>query len=171
MIRGLPVEAPPEEQVSGFKRGFVTHVDTGRVTTAYRRRPVIDTLLDTDQITESEYDALSYYRDQALLADKSPVRSNIDFSVRASGNGPGAAILSALIETGRLERDMGVLWLVARRVAVDDWTLARWCIERFGGRERYGRDGKFVAIVPIREKHHMKFARMDLRMAARRIAR
>lgn len=165
-----PFETPTLAQVVGgsFRRDFVTHVDTQTKAMAYRRRPMIDILLDTDQIDQKEYDALAYYRDQALLADKSPSRSCLDVSPRG-GNGPGVAILSALIETGRIERDLGILWEIARFVAVEDKSLAQWCIAKFGGRERYDGKGKFVAIVPINEKRHMMSARLDLRMAARRI--
>lgn len=169
-LEAEPFETPTVSQITGgtFRRDFVTHVDTQTKTMAYRRRPMIDILLDTDQIDQKEYDVLAYYRDQALLADKSPTRSCLDTSPRG-GNGPGVTILSALIETGRIERDMGGLWEIARFIAVDDKSLAQWCITKFGGRERYDGNGKFVAIVPINEKRHMTTARMELRMAARRI--
>jgi hypothetical protein len=74
-----------------------------------------------------------------------------------------------MIETGRLERDLGSLWELARKVAVDDMTIARWCIDKFGGRERYDAKGRFVAVVPIAEKRHKALARLELKMAARRI--
>lgn len=37
--------------------------------------PVIDTLHNKGDLTNEEYENLTYYRDQASLADKSPVRS------------------------------------------------------------------------------------------------
>lgn len=137
---------------------------------ARRALPVIDTLHEQGQLTDAEYSALAYYRDQASLADRSPVRSCCDTSP-SSGNGPGVAILSAMLETGRIERDLGQLADIARAVAVDDVSLAQWCIDKFGGRERYDGKGRFVAIVPICEKRHMETARMELRMAAHRIVR
>lgn len=153
---------------------------------AYRIVPVIDTLRAMGRaeeagnvppaqrrgISQTEWEALAYYRDQASLADRSPVRSCCDMSPRG-GNGPGVAILSAMIETGRLERDMGVLADIARAVAVEDRSLTEWCIARHGGREK-STNGKVVAIVPRGlddGKGHIAMARMELRMAAQRIAR
>ena len=98
---------------------------------ANRLVPVIFRLHEAGVLNDREFEALAYYRDQASLADKSPTRSCIDFSPRG-GHGPGVAIMSASLETGRMERDMGPLWSLCRAVAVDDVTLERWCIERYG---------------------------------------
>lgn len=135
--------------------------------------PVIDTLHNGGFLSEKEWEALNYYRDQASLAEKSPVRSCCDNSPRG-GHGPGVAIISALIETGRLERDMGQLMDIARAVAVDDMSLTQWCINKHGGREKQ-RKGEPTIIVPRGNdstvKRNMDIARMELRMAAHRIAR
>lgn len=135
---------------------------------ARRVIPVIDQELERGHLTPKEHEILAYYRDQASLAEKSPVRSCCDNSPRGD-NGPGVAILSAMIETGRLERELGALWPLARAIAVDDLSISQWCIRKFGGRERYDGKGKFVAVVPINEKAHKAMARMELKMAARRI--
>ncbi|MEM9085320.1 MAG: hypothetical protein AAGB23_05305 [Pseudomonadota bacterium] len=89
--------------------------------------PAIDLLKAREDLSQEEYDALAYYRDQALLADKSPVRSCIDFSPKG-GHGPGVAILSAQQETGRIERNFGSLWPLCRAVVVDDVSLEDWCL-------------------------------------------
>lgn len=137
---------------------------------AHRRVPMIDQMLKRDQITHQEYAALAHYRDQASLAESSPVKSCLDRSIRAgNGNGPSAAVISAMLETSRIERDLGSLLDIARAVAVDDKSLSQWCIDKHGGRERYNGSGEFVAMVPVNEKQHMAMARMELRMAARRI--
>lgn len=138
---------------------------------AYKRVAVIDTMLQRDQITPQEHQLLAYYRDQASLADSSPLKSCIDFSVKGGDMGPSAAITSAILETARIERDMGQLWPLARSVAVNDMTIAQWCIDRCGGRERYDGKGKFIAVVPIGEARAVKLAVMELRMAARRIVK
>lgn len=147
----------------------------GEIVTAGMARkivPAIETLHKRGLIDSREYEALAYYRDQASLAEQSPVRSCCDTSPRGgSDHGPGVAILSAMLETGRIERDLGQLLDIARAVAVDDMSLSQWCIAKHGGRERYDGKGRFVAIVPICEKRHMDMARLDLRMAARRIIR
>lgn len=129
---------------------------------ARRVLPVIDQLHGKGLLNEADYANLAYYRDQASLADHSPVRSCCDDSPRG-GNGPGIAVVSASLETGRMERDMGQLWQIARAIAVDDWTIERWCMERYGSKEH---DGK---VMPIHPDKHVKMARMELRMAARRI--
>lgn len=136
---------------------------------ARRIIPMIDTLHERGDLGPREYHILAYYRDQAGLAERSPVKSCCDDSVGGNGHGPGVAIMSAALETARLEREMGSLWELARKVAVDDWSLSRWCIEKFGGRERYDKQGKLVAIVPVNEKDNIQRARLDLRQAARRI--
>lgn len=138
---------------------------------AYKRVPVIDTMLARDQITPQEYLLLSYYRDQASLADRSPLKSCIDFSVTGGDTAPSAALTSALLETARIERDMQSLWPLARAVAVDDVSLTEWCIRQHGGRERYDGKGKFIAVVPVGEKNVVGMALMELRMAARRIVK
>lgn len=136
---------------------------------ARRIIPMIDILHERGDLGPREYAILAYYRDQAGMADRSPVKSCCDNSISGGGHGPGIAILSATLETARMERNMGSLWELARKVAVDDWSLSRWCIEKFGGRERYDSKGKLVAVVPVNEKRHVQMARMELRMAARRI--
>lgn len=136
----------------------------------YRRVPVIETMLDRKQITHDEYRRLAHYRDQASLAERSPVKSCLDQGTGGGGDIPiSAAITSAILSTARIERDLGSLADIARAVAVDDMSLCQWCIGRFGSRERYGPGGKFVAIVPINEKANVDLARLELRMAASRI--
>lgn len=138
---------------------------------AYKRIPVIETMLTRGQLTDREFVVLDYYRQQASLADKSPLKSCIDFSVNGGDTAPSAAITSALLETARIERDMQSLWPLARAVAVDDVSLTEWCIRQYGGRERYGPKGNFIAMVPVREKSVVGQAMMELKMAARRIVK
>jgi len=133
--------------------------------------PVIETMLTRKQITDREFVVLDYYRQQASLAGRSPIKSCIDFSVTGGDMGPSAAITSATLETARIERDLGSLWQITRAVAVDDISLTEWCIKKHGGRERYNGKGKFIAMVPINEKSTVGTALMELKMAARRICK
>jgi hypothetical protein len=134
--------------------------------------PAIDMLVKQDIITQKEWEMLDYYRSQALRADRSPAKCVLDRSVGGNDGGePGVELMSAMLETGRIERDLGELRDIARAVAVDDITLARWCIHKHGGRERYDGQGDFVAVVPICEKRHMKLARLELKHAAGRIVK
>ncbi len=138
---------------------------------AYHRIPVIETMLTRKQITDREFVVLDYYRQQAGIADSSPVKSCIDFSVTGGDIGASAAITSATLETARIERDLGSLRQVARAVAVNDISLTEYCINKYGGRERYDGKGKFVAMVPVNEKSVIGMALLDLKMAARRIVK
>lgn len=133
--------------------------------------PVIDTMLTRKQLTDKEHTALSYYRDQASLADRSPLKSCIDFTVTGGDGYPSAALTSAILETARMERDMLSCWRIARAVAVDDISLTEWCIRQHGGRERYDGKGKFVAMVPVREKDVVGEALRELKSAAGRIVK
>jgi hypothetical protein len=137
---------------------------------ARRIIPMIDILAERGDLTPREHNALAYYRDQASLAERSPVKSCCDNTPGGSGNGPGVAIMSASIETARLERKMGALWRIARAIAVNDWSLSRWCVEQYGGRERYDKNGKLVAIVPVGEQRRLKEARREIKLAASKLA-
>jgi len=141
-------------------------------------------LFDTDKLTPSQFDNLSYYRTQANQAqDDEKLSGSLDPEKMMGGGGgsagskiPASLMLCspAILETARIERELlrygqEVLDLV-RFVARDDRTLAQWCIERHGGRERYKTDKKgdpvFVAVVPVCEKRVMKQALQDLKYAA-----
>lgn len=147
------------------------HNDTRSAGVARRIIPTIETLHKRGKLCDRRFEALAYYRDQANLAERSPVKDSCDFSVGGGDGGPGVAIISAQIETGRMERDLGALRGIAQAVARDDKSLTQWCVEQFGGRERLDGKGKVVAIVPVREKATVAKALLELRMAADRIAR
>jgi hypothetical protein len=118
--------------------------------------PVIVRLHEQGVLNDREFAALAYYRDQASLADRSPMRSCIDFSPKG-GHGPGVAILSAQLETARLERDMGQLWTLCRAVCVDDVSLPRWCEQRHGSAVMADRD---------EARHLIGIATLELKYAA-----
>ena len=161
-------DPPPIEPTPERMRRQSSHKIPG--TRAVKLVPVIDTMLTRGQITDKQYIALAYYRDQASLADRSPLKSCIDFSVTGGDSHPSAALASAMLETSRIERDMGSVWQIARAVAVDDVSLTEWCCAHYGSRERYNSDGNVIAIVPMGYKS-MEFALMDLKHAAGRIVK
>lgn len=156
------------------------HNDFVSMGAAVRQVPVIETLLRTGKLTQAEFDVLNHYRDQASRAEDDWAQESTLAPSRVMGGGGGSfgskipvALMAtpAMLETARIERDLGSLLPIARAIAVDDWSLSRWCIEQHGGRERYDDKGAFVAIVPVAEKRVMDIARLELRMAARRIVR
>lgn len=116
---------------------------------ARRVVPEIVRLHEKGVINDTEFTSLAYFRDQASLAEHSPIRSCVDFSPRA-GHGPGAAILSAKLETARMERDMGELSRIVRAVAVDDKSLEQWVADNY------------VSITPRR----VSIAALELKFAA-----
>lgn len=135
-----------------------------------RRVPVIDTMLARGELTETEHKRLAHYRDQASLADRSLTRSCLaQHAGGGTGMGPSAAVVSAIVTTARIERDLGSLADITRAVAVDDMSLTEWCVAQHGGRERYDGKGRFIAIVPVGERDCVGIARMDLKYAAGKI--
>ena len=168
------------DRILGPTEAREAHNDFYRAGIAFRMVPMIDTLLKAGTLTQAEYEALSHYRDQATRAEDdcaqegtlSPSRVMGGSGGLSSGKIPAILLATpALLETARIERDLGALQPIARAIAVDDWSLSRWCIEQHGGRERYDGKGEFVAMVPNSERRVMGYARIELKMAARRIVR
>jgi hypothetical protein len=163
------------------------HNDFQSAGMAMRVIPVIESMLLAGKLTRPQFNALDYYRDQAHRAEDDCAESSVLDAERIMGGGGGscggkipARLLTtpALVETARLERDLGQLRDIARAVAVDDVTLDRWCIEKRGGMEVYrtvtAKDGKptqeFVGIIP-RDPQALAVALLELRYAAGMIAR
>ena len=174
-------EPTPEQLASGKKflrptPHRIAHNDVEPAGAAMRVVPVIYTLVSTGQLTFAQYLALAYYRQQANQAEDDIAQAGTLAPEKIMGGGCGgariggyipASLLStpAIIETGRIERCIPTNLLdITQRVARDDWTLTRWCIEQHGGRERYSK-GKFVAMIPNGRKS-VENARMDLQFAA-----
>jgi len=129
--------------------------------------PPIERLYEAGKLSQGQFEVLAYYGEQARIADRSLTRSCCDFTPRGDGHGPTAAVLSAMLETARMEKLLGNLRHIARWVARDDRSLAQWCIHKHGGRERLNGEGKVIAIVPKREKTVMDEAHRELRQAAK----
>lgn len=153
----LYAEPTPEQAAAG-----AFHRELG----VYRRTPVIDTLFAEHKLTQRQYDGLSRYRTVAVDADRSPLRSCIDFSVRGNGEGLAPFGVRVNIELGRLETELRGLVHIARSVAVDDETLSSWAVRHSGGTERLR--GGVVSIEPSAKA--FKRAWMDLRMAGEWLA-
>jgi len=143
-----------------------THNEFRYAGVARRTKPPIETLKENEHLSQEQYDVLKFYAEQAQLAEKSPGRDSCDFSVRSGSGEPSMAIVSARIQTAVMENRMAQFVSVGRAVACDEMTIAQYCIERFGGRERYDKKGRFVAMVPKREKEVTEDARRELRQAA-----
>lgn len=161
--------APPKEDTIRSTKEAGQHGSFRRDGAAQRRQSVIDTLRDQARISVEVWEKLTYFREQSMIASIGLYRCPLDRSPRGNSDGRSVKHQSALIEVGRMERDLGALLDIAKAVAVDDTTLANWCIEQHGGRERYDKKGRFVAMVPRSEKRVMRLALIDLKTAAGRI--
>jgi hypothetical protein len=158
----------PRDVIAGPTLEQTRHGDYVRAGVSYKRVPVIDTMLTRQQITHEQHRLLAHYRDQAQLAERSQTKSCLDQRIGGGANDDyvPAVILSAKIETGRIERDLGSLLDITRAICVEDKTLTEWCVGIYGGRERYDGKGKFIAIVPNQEAVVMKRALAEIRYAA-----
>lgn len=171
-----PKTVNPVDCIVGPTDARLAHNDARRIGMAWRITPVIETLLLTRQISQREFEALSYYRDQASRAEDDMAQESTLSPSRVMGGSGGPsggkipAILMAtpaILKTARIERDLGSLRELTWRVCVCDWSLTRWAVETSGGRERYDA-GKLVAIVPL-DPRAVARARLQLRYAARTI--
>jgi len=154
------------------QKGLADYVSVGM---AHRRVPAIETLHARGMLSADEYRRLAFYRDQVSLAERSLTKSCLNIVIgmapgrAGSERGPSAATVSARLTVGRIERELGSLLAIARGVAVEDMSLSQWCVAKHGGREKFGADGEFVAMVPLAEKRVMAEAKLELKMAAARI--
>ena len=159
-------EPTPEQRAKGefIQGGNLATSATERAGLAYRRKPVIDVLRDEHKLTQRQYDGLARYRAIALVSERSPLKSCIDFSVR--GNGERLFNLRMNLELGKLETALLGLVHIARAVAVGDVTLSQWAVDQSGGKERLR--GAVVAIEP--SSRAFKDAWLDIRMAGEWLA-
>ena len=106
--------------------------DFVRANMAYRRVPVIVTLASEGILSQREYDGLNRYRDVAVAADMSPLRSCLDFSPSGTGEGQAPFGIRINRELGWLEGELGQLLYIARAVAVDDLSIEQWVSSKLG---------------------------------------
>lgn len=136
-----------------------------------RLRPPIDVMLDAGQLDMDRHDMLAWYAEQVAIGERSPVRDSLNQERYGGDAEPSAAIVSAMLNVARIERDLGSLLDIARAIAVDEMTIGQWCIKKHGSRERLDSDGRFVCLVPVAEKRVTQIALLELRMAADRIVK
>lgn len=177
--RGKPkdeISGPTPEQMEGgaFRLEDITDKRDGggtiNIGKAYRRRPMIVTLLASEVLDHDEYKALAHYRHHADMADRSPIRDSLNVTRGGSGLGPGLAVLNAIRVRDDCERAAGSLVDILRAVVVDDVSLAQWAIRIGGSMERsYTRQGGCVVTELRPRDNALASARLDIKMAARRV--
>lgn len=141
---------------------------------AYRLVPVIDTMAQTGKLSARQHYGLARYR--ALADDRSLTKDSTE-ALLQTGSGeplglpPGFAGMMVgkygwERSTAFLERELGMLYDIARAIAVDDVTVSRWAMDKGGAIER--RRGNVVWFEPRRKA--LAIAMMDIRMAGERLA-
>ena len=105
-----------------------------RLTLAYRRIPVIDTMAQTGKITPRQHYGLSRYREIAGQEDRSPMRDSLDKALHGRSNGQGIPLsaMRATHELDRLDHALGTFRAIARAIAVDDHTVSHWAATQGG---------------------------------------
>lgn len=122
----IQIAEPTPEQ---FAKGSYS-----RLTMAYRRVPVIDTLAETGKLTPRQFNGLARYRDVAIAEERSPMRDSLDRALqgRFGGNTDGSGYIRTAYELQRLESALGSLYPIARAVAVEDMTISQWAAHKGG---------------------------------------
>lgn len=158
------VAYPTPERISGH--------ETRREGMATRIVPTIDTLRNRERITEAEHKALGHYADQKCIADGSPLKDSIGRLLSPSGGDGGylpAAVVSARLRVGYLERELGQLRTIAEAIAYENITLTEWvCRQGYGRIKCETIDGVKVC-KPYADSRFYEYALLELRFAARRL--
>jgi hypothetical protein len=124
-VEAIPVETPTLEQQA---KGTFT-----RLTMAYRRTPVIDTMAQTRKLTPRQFNGLARYRDIAIAEERSPMRDSLDKALHGrGGSADGTGYIRIAYELQRLENALGALYPIARAIAVDDVTVSQYAAQKGG---------------------------------------
>lgn len=160
----LNVEHPTPERVTGH--------ETRREGLATRIVPTIDTLRNRERITDAEHKALGHYADQKCIAEGSPLKDSIGRLLSPSGGVGGylpAAVVSARLRVGYLERELGQLRTIAEAVAYENITLTEWVCRQGEGRIKCEVIDGVKVCKPYADSKHCEYALLELRFAARRL--
>ena len=162
----------PEQRAKGefVQGGNLATSANERAGLAYRRMPVIKTLLTTGKINQRQFDGLNRYADIAGLAERSELRSCIDFSPKGNGDGLPHFGVRMNIELGRLERALGALQPIAHAVAINQLTLAQWAMQQAGSVALNKSMGAKVITWFVPRRKAADIALVDIRFAGDRLA-
>jgi len=158
------VAYPTPERISGH--------ETRREGMATRIVPTIDTLRNRERITEAEHKALGHYADQKCIADGSPLKDSIGRLLSPSGGDGGylpAAVVSARLRVGYLERELGQLHTIAEAIAYENITLTEWVCRQGEGRIKCEAIDGVKICKPYADQRAYEYALLELRFAARRL--
>lgn len=107
-----------------------------RLTMAYRRIPVIDTMSQQGKLTARQFNGLARYRDVAIAEERSLIEDSVGKMMRGALGGGEVGKSPNMIRTAaemqRLEAALGNLRDIARAVAVDDVSVTQWAATKGG---------------------------------------
>lgn len=171
------IEGPTAEQFDAAKFELQDIVDRQggapiRIGKAYRRKPMIDTLLEQKVISYVEHKALKHYRHHADLIDHSPLKDSIRKLLRVQGGGTGGTAerhLYASRIVNDCERAAGQLVDILRAVVVYDISLSQWAMTRHGSTDRCRMQKGVRVCRPEPSNSAVNNARLEFQMAAKRV--
>lgn len=133
---------------------------------AVRRVDPIETLKRAEKITQRQFDALGRYADIANKAERSPVKSGIDFSVSDGGEGLPHFGVRMNRELDWMNAILGALQPIAHAICVKGLTPSGYAMRETRAVERI-RNGVFVYEPPRRA---LEDAMRDIAAAGDRLA-
>jgi hypothetical protein len=133
--------------------------------------PPIETLHTSGKLSDRQFKGLARYADVANAAERSLIKSNIDFSVYATGEGLPHFGVRMNIELGYLNRALGSLENIAHAICVQEMSVSQWAMVTGGSvmRERPGVGREVVRWFEPRRKAH-DIAMLEIRIAGERLA-
>lgn len=169
---------PPANDVEGKLKATLereTFNDFRSAGPAVKVIPPIETLYSTGKINERQFQGLARYADIAHAAERSEIKSNIDFSVYGTGEGLPHFGVRMNIELGRLERDLAGhnLLHITRAICVREISASQWAMEQNGPvmreRKAKGDDLKMIRWYEPRRKD-LDIALLEIRYAGNLLA-
>src|ERR1700754_1139892 len=138
--------------------------------TAYRQKPMIETLAGQGVFSDAEFKALQHYRHHADIADRSPTRDSLNRQRNGgTGVGPTIEMLNAVRVRDDCERAAGSLVDILRAVVVNDVSLSQWAIAKHGALEKRRDRGRGKVSTSLEPKlGTVAVARLEIQMAAKR---
>lgn len=124
------------------------HNDFRSMGPAVRAIPPIETLYEDGKLSAKQFEALGRYSDIAHAAERSEVKSNIDFTIYGSGEGMPHFGVRKNLELAALNKALehDNLRQTVKAICVREISLSRWAMERSGSvmRERLSKGEKIV---------------------------
>lgn len=150
------------------------HNDFRSAGPAVRAIPPIETLYEAGKLSAKQFEALARYSDIAHAANRSEVKSNIDFSIYGSGEGLPHFGVRMNLELATLDKALehDNLRQTARAICVREISLSRWAMERSGSvmRERRAKGQKIIRWYEPK-RIALMIAKVELEAAADKLAK